>query len=306
MSSQHNTLIATATEYKRAIDDGAKMNIGIIGRGFVGNAVYENLKDDFTVTCYDKDKSKTDCNDVRELCHSTDIIFVCLPTPMRPDGSCDLSIIFGAMAQVAHWYDNNIVVIKSTIPPGTCERILRLHPELKLVFSPEFLTERNSIEDFKTCSRVIFGGNQPDTQACVDLFKIIYPDKTYRQTDHRTAEVVKYYINTFLACKISFANEVKQICDSIEVEYNDVKELALLDERIGKTHLNVPGHDGNCGFGGTCFPKDLNSFIHFAELNKIDPIVLKSVWSKNLEVRINKDWESMPGRAVSKGESNEQ
>jgi UDPglucose 6-dehydrogenase len=174
------------------------------------------------------------------------------------------------------------------------------------VFSPEFLTERNSIEDFKTCSRVIFGGNQPDTQACVDLFKIIYPDKTYRQTDHRTAEVVKYYINTFLACKISFANEVKQICDSIEVEYNDVKELALLDERIGKTHLNVPGHDGNCGFGGTCFPKDLNSFIHFAELNKIDPIVLKSVWSKNLEVRINKDWESMPGRAVSKGESNEQ
>lgn len=281
------------------------MNIGIIGKGFVGNAVYENLKNNFSVVSYDKDESKSDCSNVRELCHSTDIIFVCLPTPMRPDGSCDLSIMFGALAQVAYWYNNNIVVIKSTIPPGTCEKLLALHPQLRLVFSPEFLTERNSVEDFKTCNRVIFGGNALDTQPCVDMFMSVYPDKIYRQTDHRTAEVVKYFINTFLACKISFANEVRQVCESIDVEYNDVKQLALLDERIGETHLDVPGHDGSFGFGGTCFPKDLNSFIHFAELNNVDPIVLKSVWAKNLEVRVNKDWENMPGRAVSKGENNE-
>ena len=281
------------------------MNIGIIGKGFVGNAVYENLKNNFSVISYDKDRTKSDCNNIRDLCHSTNVIFVCLPTPMRPDGSCDLSIIFGVLAQVAYWYNNNIVVLKSTIPPGTCERILGLHPDLKLVFSPEFLTERNSVEDFKTCNRVIFGGKASDTQSCVDLFKTIYPDKIYKQTDHKTAEVVKYYINTFLASKISFANEIKQICDSIEVEYSDVKKLALLDERIGKTHLDAPGHDGNYGFGGTCFPKDLNSFIYFAELNKVEPIVLKSIWSKNIEVRKNRDWERMPGRAVSKGETNE-
>ncbi len=281
------------------------MNIGIVGKGFVGNAIYENLKDCFSVLCYDKDPEKSDCGNIRDLCHSAKAIFVCLPTPMKPNGSCDLSIIFGVMAQIAYWYDDNIVIIKSTVPPGTCEQLLKIHPNLRLVFSPEFLTERNSVEDFKTCNRVIFGGNENDTNFCVNLFKKVYPDKIYEQTNHNTAETVKYFINTFLACKISFANEIKEICDSIDIDYTQVKNLALLDQRIGKTHLDVPGHDGNLGFGGTCFPKDLNSFIHFAELNGVEPMILKSAWYKNLKVRKNYDWQKMLGRAVSKGDNNE-
>ena len=194
---------------------------------------------------------------------------------------------------------NNIIILKSTIPPGTCANLKTIHPHLNIVFSPEFLTERNSIEDFKTCNRVIFGGESENTQKCVDMMSKAFPNKQYEQTDWKTAEMVKYFINTFLATKVSFANEIKQICDSIEVEYDTVKNLALLDQRIGKSHLQVPGPDGILGFGGTCFPKDLNCLIYYATQKGVDPLVLKTAWEKNLQIREDKDWLSMYGRAIS-------
>jgi UDPglucose 6-dehydrogenase len=276
------------------------MKLGLIGRGFVGNAIYENLKEHYPIIVYDKNEELSTCGNVRDVCHNADIVYVALPTPMKTSGQCDLSIIFNVMAQISHWYADNIVVIKSTIPPGTCEAITKINPNIKIVFSPEFLTERNSIEDFKTSNRVIFGGAREHTQECVNMMSKAFPDKQYEQTDWKTAEMVKYFINTFLACKVSFANEMKQICDSIDTEYEQVKDLALLDNRIGKSHFKVPGPDGIMGFGGTCFPKDLNCLIYFAKENGITPSVLECAWNKNLEIRDNKDWLAMLGRAVSK------
>tara|TARA_R110002020_G_scaffold44161_6_gene127634 strand:+ start:31626 stop:32459 length:834 start_codon:yes stop_codon:yes gene_type:complete len=275
------------------------MKLGLIGRGFVGNAIYENMKDSYPFAVYDKDASRSTCGHVRDVCHNSDIIYVALPTPMKETGQCDLSIIYNVMAQISYWYNNNIVIIKSTIPPGTCDDLAMRNPKIKIVFSPEFLTERNSVEDFKTCNRVIFGGDPEHTAACVTMMQEVFPNKQYEQTDWRTAEMVKYFINTFLACKVSFANEINQICDTIGVEYDIVKDLALLDKRIGNSHLKVPGPDGILGFGGTCFPKDLNCLIYFAKQQGIDPSVLECAWNKNLEIREEKDWLSMLGRAVS-------
>ena len=275
------------------------MKLGLIGRGFVGNAIYENLKEHYPITVYDKNEELANCGNVRDVCHNSEIIYVALPTPMKTNGQCDLSIIYNVMAQISYWYNNNIVIIKSTIPPGTCQNLSEKYPDIRLVFSPEFLTERNSIEDFKTCNRVIFGGHKDYTDACVKMMQDAFPDKTYKQTDWKTAEMVKYFINTFLACKVSFANEIKQICNSIDADYNQVKDLALLDNRIGNSHLMVPGPDGIMGFGGTCFPKDLNCLIYFARENDVDPSVLQCAWDKNLEIRENKDWLAMLGRAVS-------
>jgi UDPglucose 6-dehydrogenase len=102
-----------------------------------------------------------------------------------------------------------------------------------------------------------------------------------------------------LATKVSFANEIKQICAAAQVDYKEVKDLALWDKRIGPTHLGVPGPDGSMGFGGTCFPKDLNCLIYFACKNDVEPLMLKSVWEKNLEVRKDEDWVRLKGRAVS-------
>jgi len=277
--------------------------IGLIGNGFVGNAVYQNLKNKYDFLIYDRNKERANTDNVREVCHNTDIIFVALPTPMREDGRCDLSIIFGVMNEISYWYNNNIVILKSTVPPGTCERIKSIHPRLKLVFSPEFLTEANYIEDFKNCNRMIFGGIKEDTVKCVSILSEVFPSKHYFMTDWKTAEMVKYFINTFLATKVAFANEMYEICESINLDYESVRDLALLDKRIGNSHLSVPGPDGEFGFGGTCFPKDINALIYFAKEIGVNPVVLGSAWNKNLEVRDNKDWLTMFGRAVSKKEN---
>ena len=275
------------------------MNIGLIGNGFVGNAIYQNLKENYNFFIFDTNPDRATASSIEELCDEAKIIFVALPTPMQSDGRCDLSIIRGAMADISSHYRNNIIILKSTVPPGTCEDIVRAHPNLRLVFSPEFLTEANFVEDFRTCNRMIFGGNIADTSECVKLLYSVFPDKYYVMTEWRIAEMVKYFINTFLASKVAFANEMYEICNAAGIEYVDVKKFALLDNRICDSHLNVPGPDGDCGFGGTCFPKDINALMYFAQQNDIDPLVLRSAWDKNLKVRKNRDWLTMFGRAVS-------
>ncbi len=275
------------------------MKIGLIGNGFVGNAVYENLKQAYEFCIYDKNPEKANADHVRDVCHNSRVIFVALPTPMMENGQCDLSIIFGVMSEISYWYNDNIIILKSTVPPGTCNRIKEIHPKLRLVFSPEFLTEANFIQDFKDCNRMIFGGATDDTSECIRLLSSVFPDKSYLMTDLNSAEMVKYFINTFLAVKVSFANEMKEICDSVEIDYDNVKRLALYDERIGASHLMVPGPDGYRGFGGTCFPKDINALMYFAKNQGLDPLVLAAAWEKNLRLRENRDWLTMFGRAVS-------
>lgn len=280
------------------------MNIGLIGRGFVGNAIYENLKEKHKVSVYDTNHKLATVGSVSKLCQSCPVIFVALPTPMQESGECDLSIVFGAMRDINEHYNDNVVILKSTVVPGTCRKISKRFPQLRIVFSPEFLTEKNSILDFKDCNRVIFGGNKSDNDVCHELFEDMFPDKSYLKTNWETAEMVKYFLNTFLATKVSFANEMYDICSAIGVQYDDVANLALYDERVSKSHLMVPGPDGSRGFGGTCFPKDINALTSFCKQNNVDSTILSSVWQKNLKVREDKDWLSKVGRAVSKKKEN--
>jgi len=278
-----------------------QMSIGIIGNGFVGEAIRENLKKHYDVLAYDTDPKKTDCHSISVLTSQCKFIFVSVPTPMFLDGSPDLSIIFDVMDNISKDYNDNIIILKSTVIPGTSRQIKRRHPELKIVFSPEFLTEANSVKDFKDCNRAIFGGQKKDTHQCVQMMQKVFPAKQYVKTDWETAETVKYFINTFLATKVSFANEMKQLCDSAGTDYSSVVELALLDDRIGKSHLQAPGPDGYHGFGGKCFAKDLNALIHFCVSRKVKPTLLQAAWLKNLEVREEKDWLNIKG-AVTKGD----
>ena len=263
--------------------------MGLVGHGFVGEAVYENLKDDYTFLIYDKNPDKANCDNIKYIVDNAKVIFVALPTPMYLNGECDLSIIFDVMEEIYKHYNNNIVIIKSTVIPGTCKEIHKRYPNMRIVFNPEFLTEANHIQDFKNCNRMIFGGNSEDTNECVKILKNIFPDKAYFTTDWEAAEVVKYFINAFLATKVSFANEMKQICDVIDTDYDDIVALVLHDERIGKSHFKAPGPDGYHGFGGKCFPKDLNALIYFSEKNSVKSSILKASW-ENLEVREVHDW----------------
>jgi len=253
--------------------------IGIIGQGFVGSAIREGLQNYYDILTYDIDSKK--CNSTHsDVCLKSSIVFVCLPTPMKKTGKCDTRILENAIKEVenvcfkSYETNNPVLVIKSTTPPGTTKRI-NDKCKLSVCFSPEFLTEANSFDDFKNQTRIIVGGDPAikckDAVKVKTMFRKPFPKIPIVVTKSETAEMVKYFINCFLATKVSFANEMYQVCEGIDIDFNKVVEYALYDERIGKSHLSVPGPDGSLGFGGHCFPKDLNAVRFIAESVGVDP-----------------------------------
>jgi nucleotide sugar dehydrogenase len=270
--------------------------IGIIGQGFVGKAIYEKFKDYYKVETFDLNDEL--CNSYEESTYKQEFVFVCLPTPMNGDGSCNTSIVESAIEKAIDYGVAKTVIIKSTITPGTTE-ILNAKYNIDIVFNPEFLTERNAISDYKNQTRIILGGDSKSTSRVKTLFLKVFPGSHIIKTDSTSAEMVKYVTNTFLAMKVSFANEIFGLCTEMSIDYDNVIEYASLDERLGKSHWNVPGHDGDYGYGGHCFPKDLAALIHLSEkLNTINN-VLHATQDTNDEVRSNRDWEQMKGRAIS-------
>ena len=279
------------------------MRIGIIGQGFVGSAIREGLSGYYEVLTFDIEKEK--CNSTHEdVCSSCSIIFVCLPTPMRVSGECDTRLLEAAIKKIEEQCDYGaenkpVLVVKSTVPPGTTRRINQ-GCSLEVCFSPEFLTEANSFDDFKNQTRIIIGGNGENGPKIVkSMFRKPFPKIPIVITKSDTAEMVKYFINCFLATKVIFANQMHEICNLSGVDYDKVCEYALYDQRIGKSHLAVPGPDGDLGFGGHCFPKDLQAMIYFSNAYEANPQLFETVLDFNNRVRSNRDWERMAGRAVS-------
>ena len=275
--------------------------IGIIGQGFVGNAVYQKFKNYYDVLTYDLDKSK--CNSTYEdLVFKSDTIFLCLPTPMNEDGSCHTDILEKELVNIDLLSDNQevkkTIVVKSTISPGTTSKWNDLYESLDIIFNPEFLTEANAVDDFNNQNRIILGGPRPATTKLRQIYSKVFPQAHVIKTDSTHAEMVKYLTNAFLATKVSFANEIYQICGKLNVDYDKVVEYATLDNRLGKSHWQVPGPDGDFGFGGHCLPKDLSSLIHLAMSLDTETNVLNAVEETNDIVRKNRDWEQMKGRAV--------
>ena len=273
------------------------MKIGIVGQGFVGTAVNEGLKQHFKIETYDIAKTST-CKSLADLSEKSDVVFVCLPTPMKKDGSCHIDIVESTLLGLDVINECKTVVVKSTIPPGTTEKWNSLFTNIQVVFNPEFLTEANSVEDFKNQNRIIIGGPRPATTKVKRVFAKAFPKVPIIKTGSTIAEMVKYFLNCFLATKVSFANEMYQICEGLDIDYDKVTEYAIYDERLGKSHLNVPGPDGDYGYGGHCFPKDVKALINVAHNLDVSSTMLNATDSKNNDVRKNRDWEKQEGRAV--------
>lgn len=273
------------------------MNIGIIGQGFVGNAVYQKFKLFFEVFTFDINKSLSN-SDFDEICKKCEIIFVCVPTPMNVDGTCDTSVVKKILSDL-NKISETIVVNKSTVPPGTTEKFNMLFKNLKILFNPEFLTERNAVDDFNNQNRIILGGPVEATTLLKQIYSKVFPKAYVVKTGSTHAEMIKYFTNAFLSTKVSFANEMHELCKKLNLDYDKVVEYATLDERLGKSHWAVPGPDGDLGFGGHCFPKDLSAIIKITEKLKTTNNVLKATLSTNDLVRNNRDWEKMKGRAVN-------
>lgn len=283
------------------------MNVGIIGHGFVGLACETGFQNICDVRVYDKYKDTESLEDVVDNCR---IIFLCLPTPMSEDGSCDTSIIEDAVKKINKIAKKRkTLVIKSTVPPGTTERFQDTYEKHSFFFNPEFLREKTFIQDFLEQDRIIIGrptfAHSKDFLALFDFYEYFInwqkrPAKI-KSLDATTAEMVKYTTNCFLATKVSYFNEIYQICEKIGVKYDKLIDAVLMDERIGKSHAQVPGHDGDFGYGGKCFPKDLRSLTSFAKSADVEPLMLWAAWNKNVEIRKNKDWLEIPGATYAKG-----
>ncbi len=271
-----------------------KNKVGVIGNGFVGESISFAFSSTSEIYIYDKDPSKS-LNDIESV-HSCDYVFVCVPTPMFKDGSQDLSYVKSAFEMAT---EKPLYILKSTVLPGTTERLSIEYPNFKIIFSPEFLTERTAKLDMLTQSRIILGGELSLTDKAKNLFNERFKNKNIIQTDSKTAELTKYMNNTFFATKVSIMNEFKLLSDKIGANWEDALRGFVSDGRIGDSHLNVPGHDGKLGYGGTCFPKDVNALLSFSKKQDIHLNTIKGGWKTNLKVRVEKDWEENEGRSVS-------
>ena len=273
--------------------------VGIVGQGFVGTALREVFSCYNKIYTYDKAHEHLSTHrSVTALAHDCDVVFVCVPTPMKKDGSCDTSIVEKVCKEACLTGRRNIIVVKSTVPPGTTKYLNEVCIDSQVVFNPEFLLERNATEDFRNTDRIILGGPRPATTRLIQLYANVFPKASIIKTDSTIAEYVKYLTNCFLAVKVSLANEFAAMCEENGVDYDKVIEYAMHDERLGDSHWSVPGPDGNLGFGGSCFPKDLNAIIQHATDFGISPNTLSGAWNTNLTVRPEKDWEELKGRAV--------
>ena len=273
--------------------------VGIIGQGFVGSALRNTFENYYNVYTYDKFQvDKSTHTSIQSLSRACEVIFVCVPTPMNKDGSCDISIVTDVVKIACSTGRKNIIAIKSTVPPNTTKSLQDLCQDSHIVFNPEFLLERNAEEDFKNTTRVILCGPRPATTLLKQFYSRIFPDADIVKTDSTIAEMIKYLTNTFLAVKVSFANEIYAICESLGIDYDKVLEYSLYDDRLGRSHWSVPGPDGHYGFGGSCFPKDLNALMHLTHSMCIQANTISGAWNTNLMVRPEKDWESLKGRAV--------
>ncbi len=279
--------------------------IGIIGYGYVGRSIEYGFVDydkqrgfepKHKVVIYDKYKKK---DSLAKVLKESEFIFMCLPTPYDEEKlHIDLSIYDEMMATICPKIaqKGKIVVIKSTVVPGTTRKYAQLYPDVPFAMNPEFLTEANYLQDFVNPDRIVIGAdNDWIAQRVIDLYRTCFPSTTIIRMSTTAAEIVKYQANVLLATKVAISNIFYDICQKEKVEYEDVKKAVALDKRIGPSHLSVTSERG---FGGKCFPKDLGAIIGRCKELNIDCRVLEEIHAYNLRIRKVKDWKEIAGATV--------
>lgn len=260
------------------------MKIAIIGYGFVGKA----LSCGFNNKVYQKIIDPKLNSDITELDKfDPEVIFICVPTPMSDDGSQDISIVRSVINEINNLSIRPIIVLKSTVLPNYILEIEKTYP--KFVYNPEFLREKHANEDFVNADLIVFGGKKENTSQIAKIYSEFTNcvSRDYIHTDIQAASFIKYSINSFLAMKVIFFNELKVLYDVLGVNENwkNFIDFISRDTRLGKSHMYVPGHDGRKGFGGACLPKDSNALLKFSEMNDKPLTLLKKAININNEIR---------------------
>lgn len=296
------------------------MKIGVIGTGYVGlvtGACLSNIGHD--VTCIDINEEKINklnrgispiyepglddlltnninenrlhfTTNIKDCINDIDVVFCAVGTPPDEDGSADLSYVIGAASQVGQLINKKIVfVTKSTVPVGTSEKVYKaISNELKLrnleidfavASNPEFLKEGSAIDDFSNPERIVIG---TDCEYAKECLTNVYNSPNFKDkiiyTNIKSAEMIKYASNAMLATRISFMNEIANLCEKVGADVEDVKLGMGTDSRIGSKFLNA-----GCGYGGSCFPKDVKALVHTGKENHSPLTILEAVEDVNLK-----------------------
>lgn len=271
-----------------------KKKIGIVGFGYVGQAMCKFFEDHFDVIFYDTNYKKSSQEATlidrrsknKEDINKCDLAIVCVPTPMGMNGRVDTSIVTETVA----WLETPLILIKSTVPPGTTEKLMKATGGFNIAFSPEYIGEGNYVipwwkgypdpKDMKHHDFQILGGDREITSRILPYFqRVLGPDAKYLQTDSTTAELVKYMENSWIYTKVMFCNEFYDLAKKLDVDYNELRELWLLDGRVERMHTAVFTEDRKVG--GKCLPKDVSGIVHLGEDIGVDMSVLKAVLNKN-------------------------
>ena len=247
--------------------------IGVIGLGVVGGAMYETFKEkNFEVTGYDKykDGGIGSIND----CLKSDIIFLALPTPYKKEiDGYDLSPLNDVITELSELNYEGIVLVKSTVVPGTTEKFANSFPNLNIVHNPEFLTARNAQKDFANQNHIVLG----KTENCkdekfdflVEFYKSTWSNSKISKCKSGESETMKLGCNTFYAVKIQYLTELYLLCQKEDLDFDLVKNMILINGGMGPNYTNVPGHDGSISYSGMCFPKDTNALCSFMKQNNM-------------------------------------
>ena len=270
-------------------------NIGIIGNGFVGGAVAYGFRDQKPLI-YDINP-EVSTHSFEEVANCK-YLFICLPTPMvcETGGEANTDIVEDCLEKLQYSREQ-VIMLKSTVPVGTTKKLAKKYRLRNLLHCPEFLTAANAKYDFVNADRTVIGSphlrediEEKYSEMAKELFLKVFPDIPVYTMTSCESEMVKYTANCFLATKVGFFNMIFTLGNKLGLDYNRVLEGVLSDPRIGKSHTAVPGPDGDYGFGGTCFPKDVNAMITTLQNNHISSYILESVWNDNMKYRTNWDW----------------
>ena len=258
--------------------------IGIVGLGFVGTAIKQAYEDrGHDVICIDVDPTKT--NGTYDDLQECEAVFICVPSPTKDNGDCDTRILNSVLYFLKDY--KNVIISKTTAPPEFYEKIGTVYANL--IHVPEFLTAADALKDFSNQTKIIIGGTVLAYQREAErVLRSVQPIQQARYTSIGEAAFVKYAVNSFLATKVVFMNEMAQLAEAHGYKWRDVSISLAIEPRIGSSHMQVPGPDGQYGFGGMCFPKDTSALIKYAQKFGVQLSVLKTAVKKNTLFRLHK------------------